>query len=64
MKDWFVIYNKEKDEYFAIEDKHEGVAPKMIGNMEVVGIVGMKVPADAISYIRFIHANQPLRRKR
>ena len=63
MKDWFVVYNKEKDEYFAIEDKHEGVTPRMIGKMEVVGIVTFKRPVDAIQYVKFIHATQPLRRK-
>jgi len=35
MKDWFVIYDKKKDEYFAIEDKHSGKEPKMISRFSV-----------------------------
>ena len=61
-KDWFVIYDGNKDEYFAVEDKHNGKAPKMIGNMQVVGICSFEAPAEAIEYIRFVHANNPMRR--
>jgi hypothetical protein len=63
-KDWLVIYDKKKDDYFAIEDKHEGQTPRMIGKHEVVGIVSFKHAADAIEYIRFIHATQPFNGKR
>lgn len=51
---WFVVYDKEKKDYFAIEDKHEGTIPKMIGKAEVVGYVSFKKPVDAIDYIKFI----------
>ena len=64
MKDWLVIYDEVKNDYFAIEDRHEGRTPKMIGKHEVVGIVSFKHAADAIEYIRFIHANTPMRRRK
>ena len=63
-KDWLVIYDKKKNDYFAIEDKHEGQTPRMIGQHEVVGIVSFRHAADAIDYIRFIHANQPMKRRK
>ena len=64
MKDWLVIYDAKKKDYFAVEDKHEGLTPRMIGKNEVVGIVSFKHPNDAIEYIRFIHASQPMRRRK
>ena len=63
-KDWFVIYDTKKEEYFAVEDKHSGKAPKMIGAMEVVGICSFTRPADAIEYIKFIQTTQPMNGRR
>ena len=57
-KDWFVI---EKDgEYYAIEDKHEGVRPK---GVNIVGMVMFEKPTDAIEYIKLIESTKPMRRK-
>lgn len=64
MIDWLVIYDKKKDDYFAIEDQHKGKTPKMIGKQEVVGVCSFKHANDAIDYIRFIHANKPMRRRK
>ena len=60
-KDWWVI---EMDgEFFAVEDKHDGIKPKMLkGNL--VGIVSFNKPVDAIDYIKFVEANKPMRRSK
>jgi len=63
MKDWFIIYDKGKDKYFAIEDKHNGVMPKMVGNMEVVGVCAFNQPQDAIHYVEFISSEPQMRRR-
>jgi hypothetical protein len=36
----------------------------MIGKQEVVGVCSFKHANDAIDYIRFIHANKPMRRRK
>ena len=57
-RDWFVI--EKNGEYFAIEDKHEGIRPK---GANIVGICSFEKPVDAIEYIKFIESNKPMRRK-
>ena len=55
-KDWFIIRRKsstEKDEFYAIEDRHGGIEPKVLGG-EVVGICSFKEPTDAVEYIKFV----------
>ena len=64
MRSWFIVYDKEKNDYFAIEDKHEGVTPKVIGNRKVVGNVSFKYPDDGIDYIRWVEATHPCRRRK
>ena len=59
-KDWFVI--RKGDKFFAVEDKHNGIKPKMIDG-EIVGICSFKKPVDAIDYITFVAANKPMRTK-
>ena len=54
-KDWFVI---EKDgEFYAVEDIHDGVEPKMIGG-KVVGICSFRKPVDAIDHIKFVYTRR------
>ena len=64
LKDWLVVWDAKKEDYFAIPDKHEGITPKTIGGNKVVGIVSFKHPADAIDYIRFIESVHPMKRRK
>lgn len=61
IKDWWVI---EKDgKYYAVEDKHNGIKPKMIG-ATLRGRCCFKEAVDAIDYITFVDANRPMRRSK
>ena len=35
-KDWLVLYDKKKNEYFAVEDKHKEHTPNTIGDILVI----------------------------
>jgi hypothetical protein len=52
-KNWFVIADKN-GEFYAVEDKHGGVEPKMISGGEVVGICSFRKAIHAIEYVKFI----------